>query len=86
MEQALDLSFDRLLMMMMNPNISKLHSERNKQQQSAFGKCLLPFGPESSAMQFPTKKFKGTHYFIIYAHDVNLWGQSKHTVCFISPL
>jgi hypothetical protein len=41
-----------------NPNISKLHSERNQQQQSALWECLLPFGPESSAMQVATQKFK----------------------------
>lgn len=39
-----------------NPNISKLHSERNQQQQNAFGECLLPFGTESSAMQDATQK------------------------------
>jgi hypothetical protein len=39
-----------------NTNISKLHSERNQQQQNAFGECLLPFGPQSSAMQDATKK------------------------------
>jgi hypothetical protein len=38
-----------------NPNISKLHSERNQQQQNAVGECLLPFGPESSAVQFATQ-------------------------------
>jgi hypothetical protein len=31
-------------------------------------------------------KFKGTHQVIIYAHDINLQGQSIHTISFISPL
>jgi hypothetical protein len=39
------------------PNKSKLHSERN-QQQNALGECQLTFGPESSAMQFATQKHK----------------------------
>jgi hypothetical protein len=30
-------------------------------------------------------KFNGTHQVIIHADDVNLWGQSIHTICFISP-
>jgi hypothetical protein len=41
-----------------NPNISKLRSERNQQQQNALGECLPPFGPESSAKQFATQKCK----------------------------
>jgi len=41
-----------------NPNVSKLHSERNQQQQSALGECLLPFGPESRALQVSTQKCK----------------------------
>jgi len=41
-----------------NTNISKLHSERNQQQQSALWECLLPSGTESSAMQFATHKRK----------------------------
>jgi hypothetical protein len=31
-------------------------------------------------------KFNGTHPVIIYAHDVNLQGQSIHTMSFFSPL
>jgi len=35
-----------------------LHSEKNQQQQNALGDCLLPFGTESSAVQFATQKCK----------------------------
>ena len=31
-------------------------------------------------------QFNSTHQVIIYADYVNLWGQTTHTVCFISPL
>jgi hypothetical protein len=31
-------------------------------------------------------KFNGTHQVVIYADDVNLRGQSIHTISFISPL
>ena len=31
-------------------------------------------------------KFHGTYQVIIYADDVNLWGQTIHTISFISPL
>jgi len=31
-------------------------------------------------------KFNGTHQVIIYADDVNLWGQTIHTISFINPL
>jgi hypothetical protein len=31
-------------------------------------------------------KFNGTHQVIIYADDVNLQGQSIHSIRFISPL
>jgi hypothetical protein len=31
-------------------------------------------------------KFNGTHQVIIYVEDVNLWGQSIHTISFINPL
>jgi hypothetical protein len=41
-----------------NRNISKLHSERNQQQQNALRECLLPFGTELSAIQFAAKNVK----------------------------
>jgi hypothetical protein len=41
-----------------NPNISKLFSERNQQQQNALGECLLLFGTESSAIQVATQKYE----------------------------
>jgi hypothetical protein len=31
-------------------------------------------------------KFNGTHQVVIYGDDVNLWGQSIHTISFTSPL
>jgi hypothetical protein len=31
-------------------------------------------------------QFNSTHQVIISADYVNLWGQTTHTVCFISPL
>ena len=31
-------------------------------------------------------KSNGTHQVLIYADDVNLWGQSIHTISPISPL
>ena len=31
-------------------------------------------------------KFNGTHQVVIYGDDVNLWGQTIHTISFISPL
>jgi len=31
-------------------------------------------------------KFNGTHQVIIYADDVNLQGQTIHTISFLSPL
>jgi hypothetical protein len=31
-------------------------------------------------------KFNGTHQIIIYVDDVNLWGQSVHTISCISQL
>jgi len=31
-------------------------------------------------------KFNGTHQVVIYAANVNLWGQSIHTISYISPV
>jgi hypothetical protein len=31
-------------------------------------------------------KLNATHQVVIYADDVNLWGQSIHIISFISPL
>jgi hypothetical protein len=49
-----------------NRKISKLHSERNQEQQNALGEWLLlfgtewlPFGAESTVIQFATLKCKG---------------------------
>ena len=30
--------------------------------------------------------FNGTHQVIVYADDINLWGQGIHTKSFITPL
>jgi hypothetical protein len=49
---------------------------------------LFNFALEYAIRKAQTKhkflKFNGTHQFIIFADDVNLWGQSIHTICFTS--
>ena len=46
----------------------------------------LEYSIRKSRANHELLKFNGTHQVIINAFDVNLWGQSIHTVSFISPL
>jgi hypothetical protein len=67
-----------------------LHIKNGLKEGDALLSLLFNFAVEYDIRKVKTNhrllKFNGTHQVIIYTDDVNLQGQSIHTISFIIPL